>query len=51
MLKAHVFFWLSEPADNLHIKAVLKQHAPGVDLAPFKCTTALHRCTRNRRRP
>ena len=35
MLKAHVFFWLSEPADNLHIKAVLKQHAPGVDLAPF----------------
>ena len=35
MLKVHVFFWLSEPADNLHIKAVLKQHAPGVDLAPF----------------
>ena len=35
ILKAHVFFWLSEPADNLHIKAVLKQHAPGVDLAPF----------------
>lgn len=35
MLKAHVFFWLSEPADNLHIKAVLKQHAPGVDLALF----------------
>ena len=35
MLKAHLFFWLSEPANNLHIKAVLKQHAPGVDTSPF----------------
>ena len=35
MLKVHVFFWLSEPVHNLHIKAVLKQHAPRVDLAPF----------------
>jgi len=34
-LKAHLFFWLSEPATNAHIKAVLEQHAPGVDRAPF----------------
>jgi len=34
-LKVHLFFWLSEPATNLHLKAVLKQHAPGVDTAPF----------------
>ncbi len=34
-LKCHLFYWLAEPADNLHIKAVLKQHAPGVDRAPF----------------
>jgi hypothetical protein len=35
MVKAHLFFWLSEPADNLHIKAVLAEHAPAVDRAPF----------------
>ena len=35
ILKVHVFFWLSEPADNLHIKKVLRQHAPGVDRSPF----------------
>ena len=34
-LKVHLYFWLSEPAANAHIKAVLKQHAPGVDRAPF----------------
>lgn len=34
-LKAHLFFWLAEPADNLHVKAVFKQHAPGIDRAPF----------------
>ncbi|MBV8093128.1 MAG: hypothetical protein JO110_07815, partial [Acetobacteraceae bacterium] len=34
-LKVHLFYWLSEPATNEHIKAVLKQHAPGVDRAPF----------------
>ncbi len=34
-LKVHLFFWLSEPVANAHIKAVLKQHAPGVDRAPF----------------
>ena len=34
-LKVHLFFWLSEPATNVHIKAVLKQSAPGVDRAPF----------------
>jgi hypothetical protein len=35
-LKVHLFFWLAEPATNEHIKAVLRQHAPGVrDLSPF----------------
>ena len=34
-LKCHLFYWLSEPATNAHIKAVLKQSAPGVDTAPF----------------
>jgi len=34
-LKVHLFFWLTEPATNLHLKAVLKEHAPGVDRAPF----------------
>ena len=34
-LKVHLFFWISEPADNSHIKLVLEQHAPGVDRAPF----------------
>lgn len=35
MLNCHLFFWLSEPAANAHIKAVLQQHAPGVDCTPF----------------
>ena len=35
LLKVHLFFWLTEPADNLHIKRVLAQHAPGVDRAPY----------------
>jgi hypothetical protein len=35
VLKAHLFFWLSEPADNSHLKAVLKQQAPAVDRSPF----------------
>lgn len=35
MLKAHLFFWLSEPASNEHIKDVLKQVAPSVDRSPF----------------
>ena len=35
ILKAHLFFWLSEPADNLYIKAVLREHAPAIDLSPF----------------
>lgn len=34
-LKVHLFFWLTEPATNAHIKAVLEEHAPGVDRAPF----------------
>jgi hypothetical protein len=35
ILKCHLFFWLSEPASNEHLKAILKQLAPGVDRAPF----------------
>ena len=35
VLKAHLFFWLSAPASNAHIKAVLKQCAPGIDGALF----------------
>jgi len=34
-LKCHIWFWMAEPAANAHIKAVLAQHAPGVDRAPF----------------
>ena len=34
-LKVHLFFWLSAPATNDHLKRVLEQHAPGVDRAPF----------------
>jgi hypothetical protein len=35
VLKVHLFFWLAEPADNLHIKTVMQQHAPAIDRAPF----------------
>lgn len=35
MLKVHLFFWLTEPHTNEHIKRVLEQHAPDVDRAPF----------------
>ncbi len=35
ILKVHLFGWLTAPATNAHIKAVLEQHAPGVDRAPF----------------
>ena len=35
ILKVHLFFWLSEPASNADVKAVLRQQAPGVDLAPY----------------
>lgn len=34
-LKAHLWFWLTEPATNLHLKAVFEQQAPGIDRAPF----------------
>ena len=34
-LKVHLFFWLSAPATNAHVKAVFKQSAPDVDRAPF----------------
>lgn len=35
VVSAHVWFWLTKPVSNAHIKAVLKEHAPGVDGAPF----------------
>ena len=35
LLKCHLFFWMSDPADNLHIKSVLAEHAPAIDCAPF----------------
>ena len=34
-LKAHVWFWLTKPATNEHLKAVLKQCAPGIDHALY----------------
>jgi hypothetical protein len=33
ILKCHLWFWLTEPADNVHIKRVLEQHAPTIDRA------------------
>ncbi len=41
ILKAHLFFWLTAPADNAHIKLVLKQHAPAVDGSLF-CAAQAH---------
>ena len=35
VLKAHLFFWLTEPATNEHLREVLELHAPAVDRAPF----------------
>jgi hypothetical protein len=35
ILKAHLFFWLSEPASNEHIKAVPAEHAPAIGRAPL----------------
>jgi hypothetical protein len=35
ILKVHLWFWLSEPADSLHLRKVFEQHAPGVDRKPF----------------
>ena len=35
VLKAHIFFWLSEPASNQHIKDVLKNLGVAVDYALF----------------
>jgi hypothetical protein len=35
VLKVHLFFWLTAPETNDHIRRVLKQHAPGIDCAPF----------------
>lgn len=35
ILKCHLWFWLSEPADNLHARKVLEQHAPAIDRAFF----------------
>lgn len=33
ILKAHLFFWLSEPIADAALKALLKQRAPQIDLA------------------
>lgn len=35
VLKVHVWFSLTEPATNRHLKVMLKQYAPGVDAALF----------------
>jgi hypothetical protein len=35
VLKAHLFFWLFEPATNDLLRAFFKVHAPGVDTAPY----------------
>lgn len=35
VLKVHLFFWLSEPASNDCIRAVVKQCAPGIDARLF----------------
>jgi hypothetical protein len=35
VLKAHVFFWLSEPMDNDALRRWFAHHAPLVDIAPF----------------
>jgi hypothetical protein len=35
VLKVHLFFELSEPASNDHLRAVFKRHAPHVDRAVF----------------
>ncbi|HME26316.1 MAG TPA: hypothetical protein VKI44_34155 [Acetobacteraceae bacterium] len=44
ILKVHLFYWLTQPASNLHIKTVLKQCAPGVGWRRvLRRATALHR--------
>lgn len=35
ILKVHLFFWLAEPAENAHVKAVLRQCAPMADPALY----------------
>ncbi len=35
VLKVHIYFWLTNPTSNDHVKRVLKDTAPGVDLSPF----------------
>ena len=35
VLKTHIFFWLSEPASDQHIKKVLRQQGVAVDYALF----------------
>jgi hypothetical protein len=34
-VKVHLFFWLSEPADDDHLRRVLKAHMPDIDHAPL----------------
>jgi hypothetical protein len=40
VLKCHLFFWLSEPTSNERIKAVLREHAPGIDDRLFNAAHA-----------
>jgi hypothetical protein len=42
VLKVHLFFWLSEPADDRIIRATLEQHAPLIDRAPFNAAQPLY---------
>ena len=36
VLKAHLFFWLTEATSNATIKASMREHAPGIDTAPYE---------------
>jgi hypothetical protein len=42
ILKVHLYFWLSEPTSNEHLRQVFAQHAPGVDRAPFGAAQPLY---------
>lgn len=42
VLKAHLFYWLPEPAFDTTIRAVLAQHAPTIDRAPLNAAQPLY---------
>jgi hypothetical protein len=42
VLKVHLFFWLTEPADDRTVRAVIAQHAPDIDRAPFNAAQPLY---------